>query len=58
MRLFSRGLVICGICVVLIAAGAAVWLLLFQPAPAAISTRQMPQITRPREKRRMILGGF
>jgi thiol-disulfide isomerase/thioredoxin len=41
MRLFSRGLVLCGICLVLIAAGVAAWLLLLQPATAA------PTIARP-----------
>src|SRR5216683_444209 len=35
MRLFSRAVVIGGICLVLIAAGVAAWLLLLQPAAAA-----------------------
>ena len=55
MRLFSRGLVICGICLVLIAAGAAAWLLL-RPA-AAVATIARPGALAPQIALPVVGGG-
>src|SRR5258708_19928767 len=56
MRLFSRGLVIGGICLVLITAGAAAWLLLLQPAPAA-ATIARPGALAPQIALQVVGGG-